>query len=125
MTEAGLIPLGFMLPGQSGTIIEVRGLRHHVREGDTIQHAGPRMAYKASHMYHSDRGHRLEHRLQHMGMSNGQRITIVQNTMTGPVIVAVKDTRIGIARGIASRVYVRPDPEPSPSDAGQAAGSGE
>lgn len=108
MIESGLVPLGFLLPGQSGTVVDVRGLRHHVHEGDRAIHAGPRMPYRAAHRYHGDRGHRLEHRLQQMGLSAGQTVTVVRNTMSGPVIVAVKDTRLGIARGIASRIYVRP-----------------
>ena len=121
MTEAGTIPLGFMLPGQSGTVVAVRGLRHHVHEDDGITHAGPRLAYRASHKYHGDRGHRLEHRLQQMGLSTGGRVTVVQNNMAGPVIVAIKDTRLGIARGVASRVYVRPDPD---GDKGRATAAG-
>jgi Fe2+ transport system protein FeoA len=109
VSEDGLIPLGFMRPGESGTLAEIRGLRHHVHEGTTETHAGPILKYHAAHKYHTDRGHRVEHRLVHMGLSPGQSVTVVRNVMTGPVIVAVKDTRIGIARGIAARIYVKPD----------------
>jgi Fe2+ transport system protein FeoA len=106
------MPLGFMRPGESGTLVEVRGLRHHVHEGGDELHAGPKIQYRAAHKYHTDRGHRLEHRLQHMGLSPGQTVTVIQNALTGPVIVAVKDTRIGLARGIAAKIYVRPvDPD--------------
>ena len=121
MSEAGLIPLGFMRPGESGTLVEVRGLRHHIREDNVDSHAGPVMTYKAAHKYHTDRGHRLEHRLQHMGLTPGQTVTIVQNAISGPVIVAVKDTRIGLAKGVAARIFVRPaEPEPGPGGGNQA-----
>ena len=115
MSDASLIPLGFMRPGESGTLVEIRGLRHHVHEGSNELHAGPVMTYKAAHKYHADRGHRLEHRLQHMGLSPGQTVTVVQNAVTGPVIVAVKDTRIGLAKGVAAKILVRPaETDPGP-----------
>lgn len=99
-----------MRPGESGTLIEIRGLRHHVHEGSPETHAGPVLKYRASHKHHMDRGHRLEHRLHHMGLAPGQTVTVVQNAPTGPVIVAVKDTRIGLAKGVAARLLVRPAP---------------
>ncbi|MHB8894581.1 MAG: FeoA family protein [Candidatus Geothermincolia bacterium] len=108
MTESGLIPLGFMQPGESGTLVEIKGLRRRFNEGAEVCSAGAASKHQGSHGRRIDRGHRLEHRLQHMGLSPGQTVTVVQNALTGPVIVAVKDTRIGIARGIASRLYVRP-----------------
>jgi Fe2+ transport system protein FeoA len=99
-----------MRPGESGTLVEVRGLRHHVHEGPVEKHAGPNLHYRAAHKYHTDRGHRLEHRLQHMGLTPGQTVKVVQNAIPGPVIVAVKDTRIGLARGVAAKIFVRPAP---------------
>jgi Fe2+ transport system protein FeoA len=107
VTEGGLVPLGFMRPGDTGTLVEIRGLRHHIHE-DPSEHAGPHKQYRRAHMYHADRGHRLEHRLQHMGLIPGQTVTVVQNSVTGPVIVAVNDTRLGLARGVAGRIMVRP-----------------
>lgn len=104
-----MVPLGFMSRGQTGRLAEIRGPRHHEHGGAEIPHAGPTKGYRRGHMFHSDRGHRLEHRLNHMGLVPGARVEVVQNNAPGPVIVAVKDTRICLGRGIANRVMVQPD----------------
>ena len=110
------MPLSFMGPGQSGVLAEVHGLRHHYREGEDTEHAGPVMTYRRAHMYHTDRGHRLEHRLKHMGLIPGARVEIVKNSLSGPVIVRVGETRLGLARGVASRIMV--DTRVGPQGAG-------
>jgi len=102
------MPLSFMGPGESGILVEVHGLRHHVREGEDIEHAGPVKTYRRAHMYHTDRGHRFEHRLKHMGLVPGARIEVVKNSLSGPVIVRVGETRLGLARGVASRIMISP-----------------
>lgn len=104
------IPLNMLGPGESGVVAEIRGLRHHHHEGPGVKHAGPDKQYRRGHIHHSDRGHRLEHRLQHMGLVQGARLTVVQNRVSGPVIVAVKDTRLALAKGAASRVMVVAEP---------------
>ena len=110
MGADGLIPLGFMCPGDGGVLEEIRGLRHHGQGGPARTHAGPSKAYRRGHLFHTDRGHRLEHRLQHMGLARGERVRVLRNNAPGPLIVAVRDTRLCLGRGIASRVMVRPDP---------------
>lgn len=110
MTEAPAMPLAFMSTGQTGTILEIRGQRHHHLDDSHVEeHAGPDKRYVRGHKHHRDRGHRLEHRLVHMGLVPGAGIRVMRNAASGPVIVAVGDTRLGLARGVASRVLVRPD----------------
>lgn len=99
-----------MPAGASGTIIEIRGKRHH-SDSPVEKHAGPTKRYVAGHKDHHDRGHRIEHRLPHMGLVTGARVRVVRNPSTGPVILALGETRIGLARGVASKVMVRPDPD--------------
>jgi len=110
MGADGLIPLGFMCPGDVGVLEEIRGLRHHGQSGPGRVHAGPSKAYRRGHLCHTDRGHRLEHRLNHMGLVRGERVKVLRNNAPGPLIVAVRDTRLCLGRGVASRVMVRPDP---------------
>lgn len=106
MSDGGLMPLSFMGPGESGVLAQVHGLRHHHHQGDETEHAGPVKTYRRAHMYHADRGHRLEHRLKHMGLIPGATVEIVKNSLSGPVIVRVGETRLGLARGVASRIMV-------------------
>ena len=108
MSASGLIPLGFMRPGESGVLAEIRGLRHHDHDGSGAGHAGPKITYKRGHLHHSDRGHRLVHRLNHMGLIPGAQVMVMRNNAPGPVIVAVRDTRLCLGRGVANKVMVRP-----------------
>lgn len=109
MTASGLIPLGFMQPGDTGVLVEIRGLRHHDQDGTGAGHAGPTIAYRRGHMFHSDRGHRLVHRLNHMGLIAGVPVKVLQNNAPGPVIVAVKDSRLCLGRGVANKIMVNPN----------------
>ena len=116
MTDGALVPLSFMGPGESGVLVEVHGLRHHYREGESIEHAGPVLTYRRAHKHHTDRGHRLEHRLKHMGLIPGASVQVVKNSYSGPVIVRVQETRIGLARGVANRIIVRASDEAPAQD---------
>lgn len=109
MSASGLVPLGFMRHGDGGELAEIRGLRHHDATGTGAGHAGPARAYRRGHLGHTDRGHRLEHRLNHMGLLPGVRVKVLQNNAPGPVIIAVKDSRLCLGRGIANKIMVRPD----------------
>jgi ferrous iron transport protein A len=109
MGADGLIPLGFMCPGDSGVLEDIRGLRHHGQGGPARTHAGPSKSYRRGHLFHADRGHRLEHRLNHMGLVRGERVKVLKNDAPGPLIVAVRGTRLCLGRGIASKVMIRPD----------------
>ena len=46
-------------------------------------------------------------RLATLGFTPGARLRMVQNFGHGPVIVGVRDTRIALGRGEASRILVR------------------
>jgi len=50
-------------------------------------------------------------RMAALGFTLGARITMVQNFGLGPVIVMIRDTRIALGRGEASRVWVAPNGE--------------
>jgi ferrous iron transport protein A len=118
VSERPPIPLGFMEPGATGVLVEIRGLRHHHRRELYEPPAVQAMKSRHPHLHDRDRGHRLEHRLQHMGLAPGAPVRVIQNALTGPVIIGVKDTRLALARGLAARIMVRPDtagPESSSS----------
>ncbi len=54
-----------------------------------------------------DGGRRLRKRLADLGLTVGQRIRVVQNHFTGPLILAVQhDTRLAIGRGMAHKIHV-------------------
>ena len=51
-------------------------------------------------------GHRLAHRLAEMGLTPGIEMTIVQDT-GGTMLLAVRNSRIALGRGMAHRVRVK------------------
>jgi Fe2+ transport system protein FeoA len=118
VSEGGLVPLSFMSGGQSGILEEIRGQRHHFAGGVVDKHAGPAKQYRRAHKDHQDRSHRLMHRLPHMGLVAGARVRVIKNSSSGPVIVAVGDTRIGLARGVAMKIIIRIDPDAGTEAAG-------
>jgi len=52
-------------------------------------------------------GHSLVSRLSALGFTPDARVTMVQNFGHGPVIVSIRDTRLALGRGEASKVRVR------------------
>ena len=50
-------------------------------------------------------GRRLRHRLTELGLIPGSVLTIVQN-QNGPLLVAVRETRLAIGRGMAEKILV-------------------
>jgi Fe2+ transport system protein FeoA len=110
MASSDLIPLALMNTGQSGVLAEIRGLRHHDEAC-----AGPRFArHRRGRRGHinatttAGRPH-LEHRLNCLGLVPGERVTVVQNSFSGPLIIAIKGSRLGLVRGIAIHLMVIPD----------------
>ncbi len=54
-------------------------------------------------------GHRLRRRLAELGLHVGTPMRVVQGTLRGPVILAVKDDcRLALGRGITQRIIVMP-----------------
>ncbi len=75
-----VLPLDQMRPGEGGTIANLRGGRGFMR------------------------------RLTELGLAPGVQVEMVNEPMSaGPVIVKVGNAKIGIGRGMARRVLVRPD----------------
>lgn len=76
-----VLPLDQMRAGEAGEIIDIRGGRGVVR------------------------------RLTELGFAPGVPVRMFSDSGSfGPVIVNVGDTKIGIGRGMARRVLVRPSP---------------
>lgn len=50
-------------------------------------------------------GRKLAHRLAELGMTPGIEMTIIQDA-GGPILVAVRDSRIALGRGMAHKVAV-------------------
>jgi ferrous iron transport protein A len=50
----------------------------------------------------------LLRRLGEMGIYPGVKVSIVSNYGFGPIILGINSTRIGIGRGIAMKIVVRP-----------------
>ncbi|MFH1150913.1 MAG: FeoA family protein [Actinomycetota bacterium] len=111
------IPLAFLSSGETGVVTEIRAPRHHRKDDDTVRHAGPSKGYSRGHLYHTDRGHRMIHRLGQMGLHAGSRVKVIRNEGPGPLLIAVGDSRIALGRGIASRVMVVPK-KPGPLEPG-------
>jgi len=51
-------------------------------------------------------GRQLRGRLAALGLLPGTELEVIQNSGTGPFVVAVKGSRIVIGRGMASRIEV-------------------
>lgn len=54
-----------------------------------------------------DGGRAFQHRLAEMGLTPGIRFTILAKGRPGPMIVAVKDTRLVLGQGMMEKVFVR------------------
>lgn len=55
-----------------------------------------------------DGGRAFQHRLAEMGLTPGIHFTILSKGRPGPMIVAVKDTRLVLGQGMMDKVFVRP-----------------
>ena len=53
-------------------------------------------------------GRNLDRRLTDLGLAIGSAVRVVQNQMTGPMIVAVHDSRVGLGMGMAQKLTVEP-----------------
>ncbi len=56
-------------------------------------------------------GRSLTVRLASLGLVPGERVRVLVNYGTGPVVVAVRGGRVAVGRGQARRILVRPAPE--------------
>ncbi|MBC7312782.1 MAG: ferrous iron transport protein A, partial [Rhizobium sp.] len=53
-------------------------------------------------------GRNLDRRLSDLGLAVGSAIRVVQNQMTGPMIIAVHESRVGLGMGMAQKMTVEP-----------------
>ena len=52
-------------------------------------------------------GHALTHRLASLGLVQGVEIIVLQNSLNGPFLISLKDTRIVLGRGMANKIMVQ------------------
>ena len=77
MTHNGTLPLSMILPGQRARLVRI------------------------------DAGCRVVHRLTEMGLTPGVELEVVQQGRGCPLLVAVRDTRLALGRGMAEKVMVK------------------
>ncbi len=53
-----------------------------------------------------DSGRELQARLASMGLVPGTELEVISNSSRGPFIVAVKDSRVMLGRGMADKIRV-------------------
>ena len=52
-------------------------------------------------------GHRMRKRLADLGLNIGMTMKVVQNGGRGPLILAIKDSRLALGRGMAHHILVQ------------------
>ena len=52
-------------------------------------------------------GRELKEKVYSMGLNSGARMKIINNSGHGPVGLEVRQTRLGIGRGMAAKIWVR------------------
>jgi len=53
-------------------------------------------------------GQRLRKRLADLGLNVGMTVRVLQHNGHGPLILAVKDSRLAVGRGMAHKIMVEP-----------------
>ncbi len=53
-------------------------------------------------------GQRLRKRLADLGLNLGMTVRVLQGDGHGPLILAVKDSRLAVGRGMAHKILVQP-----------------
>jgi Fe2+ transport system protein FeoA len=76
MNSATTIPLTSLEPGRRGRLVRIEG------------------------------GHQVVHRLSELGLTPGVEIEVLRRNGGGPLLLAVRDTRLAIGRGMADKVLV-------------------
>ena len=73
-----LMPLSMVSPGQEVRLVGVRG------------------------------GWGIRRRLADMGLTPGEKVWVVQSGPSGPLLIAVRDSRLALGRGMAHKIMVEP-----------------
>lgn len=81
----------------------VAGMRAAGRFPLTMARDGERVRIVALHA-----GRGLDRRLAAMGLAVGMEVRVMQSQTEGPLLVAVRDTRLGLGRGMAHKILVVP-----------------
>lgn len=75
---AALMPLSMASPGQEVRLVGIHG------------------------------GWGVRRRLADMGLTPGEKLWIVQSGRSGPLLIAVRDSRLALGRGMAHKIMVEP-----------------
>jgi len=73
-----LMPLSMAGPGQEVRLVGIRG------------------------------GWGIRRRLADMGLTPGEKVWVVQSGPSGPLLIAVRDSRLALGRGMAHKIMVEP-----------------
>ena len=73
-----MMPLAMVCPGEDVQLIAIRG------------------------------GQRMRKRLADLGLNVGMTVRVMQHNHHGPLILAVKDSRLAVGRGMAHKIMVQP-----------------
>ena len=77
MAMNNVIPLAFMMPGERGEIVEIRG------------------------------GMRFAQKLYGMGLTPSTIIEVIVSNPSGPILINVRGSRVAIGKGMAMKIMVR------------------
>ena len=73
-----LIPLSMVSPGEEVRLVAIQG------------------------------GWGVRRRLADMGLTPGEKLWVVQSGYSGPLLIAVRDSRLALGRGMAHKIMVEP-----------------
>ncbi|MCK4568249.1 MAG: ferrous iron transport protein A [Candidatus Thorarchaeota archaeon] len=59
-----------------------------------------------SHRHHHHHQHNVRCRLLDMGLVPGTRVKVINNQNRGPILVEVRDSKMALGRGLASKILV-------------------
>ncbi|OGV68460.1 MAG: hypothetical protein A3K19_10080 [Lentisphaerae bacterium RIFOXYB12_FULL_65_16] len=69
-------------------------------------------------------GRALNARLAAMGLLAGVEVKVIRRSLTGPLVLAIRDTRLMLGRGVARRIQVDAGPLADSASAGSGRNSG-
>jgi ferrous iron transport protein A len=86
-------PLGLLMEGEKAEIVEIRA-----KKGDS---------HGQCHGHCHGKKEKCINHAEGMGLHVGKVVEMLQNGVHGLVLVKVDDSRIGMGRGMAMKIYVR------------------
>lgn len=82
-------------------------LRGEAQEQKAARPLSSTAAGEVVEIHSIEAGRGLQSRLSAMGLLPGVSVRILRNSRGGPVVIAVKDSRVMLGRGAAHKVMVR------------------